>query len=149
ERDDVLVYTSPVLQQDLKVAGPVTVHLWATTDGRDTDWTAKLVDVYPDGKSVNLCDGIIRARYRQGTDKAVLLNPGQPYDYTVDLVATANLFKAGHRVRVEISSSNFPRFDRNSNSGGKIQDEATGRAAMQRVHHTAARPSSIELPVLP
>ena len=148
ERDDVLVYTSPVLQQDLKVVGPVTVHLWATTDGRDTDWTAKLLDVQPDGKAVGLCDGIIRARYRQGTDKQVLLTPGQPYEYTVDLVATANLFKAGHRVRVEVSSSNFPRFDRNSNTGGKIQEEATGRTAVQRVHHTASRPSFIELPVL-
>jgi putative CocE/NonD family hydrolase len=149
DRDDVLVYTSEPLQRDLTVAGPVTVKLWATTDGQDTDWTAKLVDVHPDGKAISLCDGILRARYREGTDKAKLLTPNKPYDYTIDLVSTANQFKAGHRIRVEISSSNFPRFDRNSNTGGNIPAEATGRVALQRVHHKASMASAISLDVLP
>ena len=148
-RDDVLVYTSEPLGQDLKVAGPVRAYLWAATDGPDTDWTAKLVDVHPDGLAVGLCDGIIRARYREGTDTARLLSPGKPYDYTIDLVSTANLFKQGHRLRLEISSSNFPRFDRNGNTGGKVQEETSSRLALQHVHHTPSMPSSLELYVLP
>ena len=149
ERDDVLVYTSAPLDQDLTVVGPVRLHLWATTDGPDTDWTAKLVDVHEDGTALNLCDGIIRARYRESTEKATLLTPGDAYAYTIDLVATANVFSAGHRLRVEISSSNFPRFDRNSNTGGTIAQESTGRVAVQHVHHNAAQPSWLELTVLP
>jgi putative CocE/NonD family hydrolase len=149
ERDDVLVYTSAPLDQDLIVVGPVRLHLWATTDGPDTDWTAKLVDVYEDGTALNLCDGIIRARYRESTERAELLTPGDAYAYTIDLVATANVFTAGHRLRVEISSSNFPRFDRNSNTGGTIAQESTGRVAVQHVHHTSEQPSWLELTVLP
>lgn len=148
-RHDVLVYTSEPLPQSLKVVGTVAVHLWAATDGRDTDWTAKLVEVHPDGRAINLCDGIIRARYREGTDRARLLTPGRPHEYTIDLAGTANLFKAGSRLRVEISSSNFPRFDRNSNTGGNIAQEAAGRLAVQRVHHTPGMPSWLELPVVP
>lgn len=147
-RDDVLVYTSEPLAHDMAVVGPVRFHLWATTDGPDTDWTAKLVDVHPDGTAVGLCDGIIRARYRHGTDRQVLLTPGRPYDYTIDLVATANVFKAGHRLRVEISSSNFPRFDRNTNTGGRIPEEATGKLGIQRVHHTPSMPSHLALHIV-
>lgn len=149
ERDDVLVYTSAAMTKDMTVVGPVRLHLWATTDGPDTDWSAKLVDVHPDGTALNLCDGILRGRYRKSTERAELLTPGQAYEYTIELVATANVFKAGHKLRVEISSSNFPRFDRNTNTGRTIAKESIGRIAVQQVHHTAKQPSWLELTVLP
>lgn len=145
QRDDVLVYTSPPLSEPLTIAGPVRVRLWAATDGPDTDWTAKLVDLYPDGTAVGLCDGIIRARYRGSRREPVLLTPNEPYDYDIDLVATANHFPAGHRLRVEISSSNFPRFDRNTNTGGEIATESSWRVAVQRVLHSAEQPSWLEV----
>jgi putative CocE/NonD family hydrolase len=149
QRDDVLVYTSAPLMEPLTVAGPVRVRLCAATDGPDTDWTGKLVDVYPDGRAVNLCDGIIRARYRGSRQTPTLLTPGEVYAYDIDLVATANYFPAGHRLRLEISSSNFPRFDRNTNTGGEIATERTWRVAVQRVMHSSAHPSWLELSVLP
>ena len=149
QRDDVLVYTSAPLTKPLTVAGPVLVHLTATTDGPDTDWTAKLVDVFRDGKAVNLCDGIIRARYRDSREQATLLTPGEVVAYTIDLVATAHQFAPGHCLRVEISSSNFPRFDRNTNTGGDIATESGWRVAVQRVFHSSERPSWLELSVLP
>jgi putative CocE/NonD family hydrolase len=148
ERADVLVYTSPPLAEPLTVAGPVRVRLHAATDGPDTDWTAKLVDVYPDGRAINLCDGIIRARYRGSRQSPELLTPGEVYAYDIDLVATANEFPAGHRVRLEISSSNFPRFDRNTNTGGEIATECSWRVAVQRVFHSPAHPSWLELNVV-
>jgi uncharacterized protein len=148
DRDDVLVYSSAPLQQPLTVAGPVTVQLSAATDGPDTDWTAKLVDVFPDGRALNVCDGIIRARYRGSRAEAALLTPGEVYDYTIDLIGTATLFPAGHRLRLEISSSNFPRFDRNTNTGGEIATESAGRVAVQRVLHTPGHLSWLELSVL-
>ena len=148
QRDDVLVYTSEPLAAPLTVAGPVTVHLSAATDGPDTDWTAKVVDVFPDGQAVNVCDGIIRARYRSSRQQPELLKPGEVYDYTIDLVATATRFPAGHRLRLEISSSNFPRFDRNTNTGGEIATESGWRVAVQHVLHSAAHPSWLELSVI-
>jgi putative CocE/NonD family hydrolase len=148
-RDDVLVYTSEPLANDLEVTGPIKMHLYAATDGRDTDFTAKLVDVLPDGTAWNLCDGIIRGRYRKGRGTAELLTPGEVYEFVIDLWVTANLFKAGHRIRVEISSSNFPRFDRNLNTGNPIADDASPRVARQRVLHDAEHPSHILLPVIP
>jgi uncharacterized protein len=149
QRDDVLVYTSAPLTEPLTVAGPVRVRLQAATDGPDTDWTAKLVDVYPDGQAINLCDGILRARYRGSRQTPELLTPGEVYAYEIDLVATANEFPVGHRLRLEISSSNFPRFDRNTNTGGEIATERDWRVAVQRVFHSAAYPSWLELSVLP
>jgi putative CocE/NonD family hydrolase len=149
QRDDVLVYTSAPLAEPLTVAGPVRVRLHAATDGSDTDWTAKLVDVHPDGRAINLCDGICRARYRDSRQTPALLAPGEVYAYDIDLVATANEFPAGHRLRVEISSSNFPRFDRNTNTGGEIATEQHGRVAVQRVFHSGRYPSCLELTVLP
>ena len=116
-RSDVLCYTTPPLAEDLEVTGPLTVTLFAATTGADTDFTAKLVDVEPCGAARALVDGIMRGRYRKGTDTAVPITPGAVEEYTIDLVATSNVFKAGHRVRLEISSSNFPRFDRNFNTG--------------------------------
>lgn len=149
-RPDVLVYTTPPLAQAVEVTGPVRMTLFAATSGRDTDWTVKLVDVHPNGYAQNIQDGIVRARYRNGTDKpGVLLTPGQVYEYSIDLWATSNLFQPGHRIRVEVSSSNFPRFDRNLNTG---EDPATGTkmvAAQQTIYHSAKYPSHILLPVIP
>jgi putative CocE/NonD family hydrolase len=149
-RTDVLVYTTEALSVPLEVTGPISVTLYASTDAKDTDWTAKLVDVHPDGYAQNLQDGIIRARYRDGkTAPASLLEPGKVYEYTIDLWATSNVFLPGHRIRVEVSSSNFPRFDRNLNTG---EDPMTGtrmQKARQTIHHSAKYPSHILLPVIP
>ncbi len=149
-RPDVLCYTSAPLEHDLEVTGPVRVVLWAATDAADTDWTGKLVDVWPSGRAINLCDGIIRARFRNGFDEERLLEPGgEAQRYEIDLMATGNTFLAGHRIRVEISSSNFPRFDRNPNTGVPIGSDAIVRRAHQAVLHDSARPSHIVLPVIP
>ncbi|MBI3743928.1 MAG: CocE/NonD family hydrolase [Chloroflexi bacterium] len=148
-RNDVLVYTSAPLERDLEVTGPVVVKLWASTSAVDTDFTAKLVDVHPDGLAQNLCDNIARARYHKSPAKPVRLRSNRVYPYTIDLYATSNLFKAGHRIRVEISSSNFPRFDRNLNTGGVNATESVGVRAQQHVYHDRLRPSHIILPVIP
>jgi putative CocE/NonD family hydrolase len=148
-RDDVLVYTSEALTEPVEVTGPIQVKLHAATTAKDTDWTAKLVDVHPNGFAQNIQDGIVRARYRESGQPASLLESGKVYEYTIDLWATSNTFLPGHRIRVEISSSNFPRFDRNLNTG---EDPATGTRisrATQTVHHGAAHPSRIVLPVIP
>ena len=115
-RNDVLVYSTPALAQDMEVTGPVTLELFASSSAVDTDFTAKLVDVWPDGFAQNLTEGIVRARYRDSQEQPQLMNPGQTYKFTLDLWATSNVFKKGHRLRLEISSSNFPRFDRNLNT---------------------------------
>lgn len=148
-RDDVLVYTSPPLDQDLEVTGPIVVHLFASTDGADTDFTAKLIDVFPDGTAWNLCDGIVRGRYRKGRGLAELLTPGEVVEFVIDCWVTSNLFRAGHAIRLEISSSNFPRFDRNLNTGSPIADDASPRIARQRVFHDGKHPSHVLLPVIP
>ena len=148
-RGDVLCYTSDPLAQDLEVTGPIQVVLYAATDGRDTDWTAKLVDVAPSGYAMNLCDGIIRSRYREDRREACLLEPGTVYEYTIEVGVTGNVFRKGHRIRVDISSSNFPRFDRNPNTGNKYGIDAELRPAQQTVFHSKARPSHIRLPVIP
>ena len=148
-RNDVLVYTSDPLEEDLEVIGPVVVKLFAGTDGRDTDFTAKLADIHPDGYALNLCDGIIRGRYRESTSVQKLLDPGTVYEFTIDLWATGNVFLKGHRIRVDISSSNFPRFDRNPNTGNKFGEDAEMRVAHQQVFHDAAQASHIILPVIP
>ena len=149
ERSDVLVYTSAVLDEDVTVIGPVRCVLHAATSAPDCDFTAKLVDVHPDGYARNLCDGILRGRYREGTSRSVLLEPDTVHEWHIDLVATANVFKAGHRIRLEIASANFPRFDRNPQTG-----EASGTAtefatALQQVFHDPARPSRVVLPIAP
>jgi uncharacterized protein len=148
-RPDVLVYTSEVVTSALEVTGPVMATLYAATSARDTDFTAKLVDVRPDGYAHNLADGIARARYRESRERPTLLTPGEVYRFTIDLWATSHVFLPGHRVRVEISSSNFPRFDRNLNTG---EEQATGRqwqTALQTVFHDPRYPSHIVLPVIP
>ena len=148
-RPDVLVYSTPPLERDLEVTGPITVTLWAATSQTDTDFTAKLVDVCEDGCARNLTDGIIRARYRNSSSQPSFLEPGRAYEYTIDLWATSNVFQRGHRIRVEISSSNFPRFDRNTNTGNVIAGDAEFNPALQTVMHDAQHPSRITLPVVP
>ena len=148
-RPDVLVYTSAVVTEALEVTGPVVVTLYAASDAPDTDFTAKLVDVRPDGYAQNLADGIVRARYRSSRQTPTSLIPGEVSRFTIDLWATSHVFRPGHRLRVEISSSNFPRFDRNLNTGA---DQATGtrwQPAHQTVFHDARYPSHILLPIIP
>ncbi len=149
ERDDVLVYTTAPLAQDLEVTGPVKMILHAASSAKDTDFTAKLVDVHPDGKAFNLCDGILRARYRHGLPTPAVLEAGKVERFEIDLWVTSNLFRRGHRIRVEISSSSFPRFDRNANSGNELGSDTELLAATQTVHHDAARPSHLLLPIIP
>ncbi len=148
-RQDVLVFTSEALAQDIEVTGPVKVVLHAASTAPDTDWTAKLVDVHPNGHPYNLCDGIIRARYRESLDQPTLIEPGKVYRYEIDLWVTSNVFLAGHKIRVEISSSNFPRFDRNPNTGHAFGADAEMKKATQTVYHDAEHPSHIVLPVIP
>ncbi len=148
-RADVLVYTSPPLKRDLEVTGYIRVVLYASTTARDTDFTAKLVDVFPDGRARNLTDGILRLRYRDSLEKPALAAPGEVYRLTLDAGATSNVFLKGHRIRLEISSSNFPRFDRNPNTGRAIADETELRKATQTVYHDREHPSHILLPVIP
>ena len=148
-RDDVLVYTTAPLTEDVEVTGAIVCHLYAATDGPDTDFTAKLVDVFPDGTAYNLCDGIVRGRYHADRTKAQLLEPGRIYEFTIDLWVTSNVFRKGHRIRVEISSSNFPRFDRNPNTGHPFGQDAELRVARQHVYHNAAHRSHILLPIVP
>ncbi len=148
-RPDVLVYSTPPLEQDMEVTGPVTVTLYASSSARDTDFTAKLLDVEPSGYARNLTDGIIRARYRRPRSPASLITPGEVYEYTIDLWATSNVFKQGHQVRLEISSSNFPRFDRNTNTGEPIASGSKCVAALQTIHHSAEYPSCVTLPIVP
>jgi len=148
-RRDVLVYTTRPLQRDVEAIGPVQVVLYVATSARDTDFTAKLVDVFPDGRARNLTDGILRLRYRNSLEKPELAKPGEVYRIAIDAGVTGNMFLKGHRIRVEISSSNFPRFDRNPNSGGKVSDAAKLNKASQTVYHDAKHPSALVLTVVP
>jgi uncharacterized protein len=148
-RSDVLVYSSKPLGEDMEATGPVTLELWAKSSAVDTDFTAKLVDVAPNGLALNLTDGILRMRYRDSQEKPEMMNPDQVYKITVDLWATSNVFKKGHILRLEVSSSNFPRFDRNLNTGA---EQATSRefiSATNTILHDAEHPSALVLPVIP
>jgi uncharacterized protein len=150
-RPDVLVYQTDPLDADLTVVGPVAVDLWAATSAVDTDFTAKLVDVYPDGTAINVADGIIRARYRDDPTTPNFVVPGEPNQYHIDLWDTGIVFKAGHRVRLDISSSNFPHFDRNMNTGNPIGSDSLDNAVVadQTIFQDGLRPSAIWLPVHP
>ncbi|MGA2737170.1 MAG: CocE/NonD family hydrolase [Bryobacteraceae bacterium] len=148
KRRDVLVYTTDPLQKDVEVIGTVRVVLYAATSARDTDFTAKLVDVFPDGRAQNLTDGILRMRYRKSLEKQELARPGEICKLTIDAGVTGNVFQKGHRIRMEISSSNFPRFDRNPNTGEPVADATELRKATQTVYHDARRPSYVLLPVV-
>ncbi len=149
KRNDVLIYTTPPLAEDIEVTGPICVKLYASSSTPDTDFTAKLVDVFPDGYAMNLCDGIIRARYRKSFEEAKLMKPDTVYEFTIDCWVTGNVFKAGHRIRVDISSSNFPRFDRNPNTGHEFGMDSELSIAEQTVYHNMNYPSHIILPVIP
>jgi uncharacterized protein len=148
-RNDVLVYSTPVLTQDLEVTGPVKVELFVTSSAVDSDFTAKLVDVWPDGFAQNLTEGIVRGRYRDSQASPMFLNPGQNYKLTIDVWATSNVFRKGHRLRLEISSSNFPRFDRNSNNGEVSASARTSVTATNTIFHDTEHPSALILPVVP
>jgi N-acetylated-alpha-linked acidic dipeptidase len=149
QRPDVLVYTSHPLTADLEVTGPLALKLWIASSARDTDFTATLVDVFPDGTARALADGILRARYRAGKTAPSLLTPAQPTEITIDLGATSNLFRVGHRIGLEVSSSNFPRFDRNPNTGGVFGEDGTVVRAEQTIFHDESHPSRLLLPVVP
>lgn len=147
-RADVLVYTGPVLAKPIEVTGPIEVLLHVSSDAPDTDFTVKLVDVAPDGTAWNLDETIQRVRYREGYAREVFMQPGQVYPLKLGPLNTSNVFLAGHRVRIEVSSSNFPRFERNLNTGGRNARESEARVALNRVHHGAEHPSHIVLTVV-
>src|SRR3954452_2859349 len=150
-RDDVLVYTSPPLERDYEVTGPLTAAVYAATDARDTDFVVKLTDVDPEGYSRILAEGVIRARFRNGYDAEELIEPGAVLEYRIDLMATSNTFLAGHCIRVDVTSSSFPRFDRNPNTGRPLGVDGPEDlvVARQTIFHDPARPSHIVLPAVP
>jgi putative CocE/NonD family hydrolase len=148
-RRDVLLYTTEVLQQEVEVTGPVKVVLFAASDAVDTDFVAKLVDVHPDGGSYNMAEGILRARYRDSLSQPSPLAPGKAYRLEIDLVGTSVAFQKGHRIRVHVTSSHFPQFDRNPNTGAAFGTTKEVKVAQQTVYHDAERPSHVLLPVIP
>ncbi len=148
-RADVLVYSTEPLDEDVEVTGPVTLKLFASSSALDTDFTAKLVDVAPCGTAINLTDGIIRARYRESRSHEAMLTPGKVAQFDIDMWSTSNVFKKGHRIRLEVASSNFPRFDRNPNTGHPLYTDAEIRPAMQTVMHDRSFASYLTLPVIP
>ena len=151
DREDVLVYTSEPLERELEVTGPLTVSLHAATSAPDTDFVAKLCDVAPDGFSRIVAEGVLRARFRDGFDRPRPVEPGTVENYRIDLVATSNVFQPGHRLRVDVTSSSFPRFDRNPNTGNELGVDGPDdlRPARQTVFHDAGRASHVLLPVVP
>jgi uncharacterized protein len=148
-RDDVLVFSTPTFAQDTEITGPVKLELFAKSSAVDTDFTAKLVDVSPDGYARNLTEGILRARYRDSKEHPSLMTPGEIYTFTIDLWSTSNVFLKGHTLRLEISSSNFPRFDRNLNTGEAASSARNSVAATNTVYHDAEHPSALVLPIVP
>ena len=154
-RQDVLVFQTPPFTEDVELTGPITVKLWASSSAVDTDFTAKLLDIYPisidypDGYHMNICEGIIRARYRDFSGKAKLLEPREICEFTIILEPTSNLFKAGHRIRLDISSSNFPRFDINPNTGEPVGQHTHTIVAENVVYHDARHPSHVVFPIIP
>ncbi len=148
-RQDILVYSSSPLQEGIEVSGPIEVTLYVSSDVKDTDFTVKLIDVYPDGRAYNLDETIQRMRYREGYERPpVWMEAGRVYKVRLQPMTTSNYFAAGHRIRIEVSSSNFPRFDRNLNTGGKNHDETKGITANNAVHHSRQYPSKVRLTVV-
>jgi putative CocE/NonD family hydrolase len=154
-RPDVLVFTTPPLDDDLEIVGPVAARLWIASDAPDTDFTARLIDLYPPsadypaGFAMNLTEGLLRVRYRDSWERPALMVPGEVYAITIELFPIANLFRRGHRLRLDISSSNFPHFDVNPNSGEPEGSWLDPRPARNRIFAAAERPSHILLPVVP
>jgi putative CocE/NonD family hydrolase len=149
KRNDVLIYTTAAFDQDFEVTGPLTAELYISSSAADTDLTAKLVDVWPNGFAQNLADNVQRLRYRNAAEKADLLQPGKIYKVVIDVGATSNVFREGHRLRLELSSSNFPRFDRNFNTAESPERGTKFVSAENRIYHDAEHPSAIVLPVIP
>lgn len=148
-RDDVLVYTSAPLEQDLEVTGPVELKLFAASTAVDTDFTATLTDVYSDGRAIHICEGIRRASFRESLENPTPITPGKVYEYRISLWETSNVFKAGHRIRIEVSSSNFPRYARNLNTGKNFATDTEVKTAVQTIYHDSEHPSALLLPVVP
>jgi len=148
-RKDILVFQTPILEHAVEVTGPVVLKLFASSSAPDTDWTAKLIDVQPDGTAVNLTYGILRASYRDGYDDPTSIEPGREYEYTIKLNPTGNVFLPGHRIRLDVSSSDFPNFDRNHNTGKDYWSDSEFRIASQTIFHDAVRPSRLVLPIIP
>jgi len=151
ERADVLTYTSLPLERPIEVTGPLRMNLWAATSAPDTDFVARLCDVYPDGRSMILAEGVIRARFRRGYETATPVEPGDIMAFEIDLVATSNVFLPGHAIRIDITSSSWPRFDANPNTGHRLGSDGPGdvRVALQTIAHSGRYPSHIVLPVIP
>lgn len=147
-RNDILVYTSEPFKSGVEISGFIESTLYVSSDAKDTDFTIKLIDVYPDGTAYNLDETIQRIRYREGYDKEVFMEKGKVYKVDLTPMSTSNFFEAGHSIRIEISSSNFPRFDRNLNTGGNNYDESKGVVAHNNVHHSVQYPSQIRLPIM-
>ena len=145
-----MVFTSAPLAEDTEVTGPLVVNMWAATSARDTDFIARLIDLYPDGTAFNLTEGIIRARFRESIwEEPKLLSPGEVYEYSLELLPTSNVFKKAHRICVHLTSSSFPMFDRNPNTGNEQCMDAELQSAEQTIYHDGQRPSHIVLPVIP
>jgi putative CocE/NonD family hydrolase len=147
-RQDILVYTTPPLEEGVEISGFIETTLYVSSDAKDTDFTVKLIDVYPDGRAYNLDETIQRVRYREGYDKEVFMEDGEVYKVDLTPMSTSNYFEKGHRIRIEVSSSNFPRFTRNLNTGGNNWDETEGVKARNQVHHSAQYPSQVRLPMV-
>jgi len=145
----VLVYTTPVLEKGAEVTGPIEVVLYVSSSAKDTDFTAKLVNLAPDGKAYILQQGILRARYREGLEKKLWMKPSESYRLKIDLHATSNYFPPGHRIRLEVSSSAFPTYERNLNTGGPNYNENRSLVAENQVHHSKDRASYALLPLIP
>jgi len=154
-RNDIVVFQTPSLSADLEVTGRLVVKLWASTDARDTDFTVKLIDVYPpnadypSGVDLNVADGIVRARYRNNLDHEELVEPGKPYEFEIEMYPTSLVFQRGHRIRLDVSSSNFPRFDVNPNTGEPLNDNRRWRVAENTIYTDARHASQLILPVIP
>jgi putative CocE/NonD family hydrolase len=148
-RDDILVYSTGTLKKGIEVSGPIEVTLYVSSDAKDTDFTVKLIEVLPDGTDYNIDENIQRVRYREGYDKPpVWMEKNKVYKVTLQPMETSNYFAAGHQLRIEVSSSNFPRFDRNLNTGGDNYNETQGIVAHNEVHHSTQYPSSITVSVV-
>jgi putative CocE/NonD family hydrolase len=144
----MLTYTSEKLKEPLSVVGPVKAILYGLSSAPDTDWVVRLCDVWPDGRSISVCDGILRGRYRNSSECEELMVPDQIYRFEVDLWATAQTFLPGHRIRVQVTSSDFPRYDRNLNTGGPFGEEVLGQVAANTIFHDALRSSHVVLPIM-
>lgn len=148
-RKDILIYTSEELLSDIEVTGPIKLILYASSSCYDTDFTGTLIDVHPDGKSIIICEGLIRARFRDSIEIPNLIDPEEVYEYHIDMWETSNLFKAGHKIRLEVSSSNHPRFDRNLNTGMHPADDMDIQIANQKIFHNSKYPSRLIIPIIP